>query len=816
MLEPQRPTSLTWPGALVWTTFMAGATAQVPVAELDALTPPGVQAGHSVTLRAQGSYLDELAGAIVSDPDVKVMVEKGEVRLHTEPDLSPRLIDVAFYGRFGVSNPRVFAIGSFAEVGETGAHNKPENAQAIDLDQTINGTADAASIDWYRLTPPSADPIFIEVLAERLDSRMDPTLFITDERGRELARYHDVRGRDVSAAFTPDQPNKALFIGIHDFLYGGGHSYFYRLTLAKKPTATRFSTRIPADLPATQLSSQEVTPYRAGHTVATLPASIGGSCPRDGGHHVDLLLDDAGPVVVEVFSERLGDPSDFRLRVDRVHEEGNLAKVDEDDDTGDPVKNKRFRLGSRDPIVTFKAEAKVRYRVALRNQFWTGGVYRLEFRQPKPEVYLIAAAEKPRELENQLSRWVPLLRRGGTVHWEILALRRDGFNGPITVRGKDLPEGVSAPDLIIGAGRHRGAWTITASAEAPAFAGPISIMGQMEIDGRATERKALGASLLWSIGDSNRERWESRLTSAPFLAVLEQETEPITLTPAQTHYETCLAGKLEIAFTINRLLGQAGKFKTRLYGLPGLAKSPEVSFDPNAKDVKLTLNLANSGNEKVTPGDYFIYARAWEGKVKHRTNPEAADRAEEERKARGEAANQLAAEVKSLEEIKATETEIAEAKKRLEAAKQASDAAATAAEEAKKRAQPRELNHAFLSTPVPIHIDDGPLRFKSLAPMELPQGSAQDYPIILERLYGFAESVELALNPPADGKTFKPAKTKIAKGASDAKLSLKTLSDALPGTYEATLEAKLRFNGHNLTITRPISLAITAPPENPS
>jgi hypothetical protein len=601
MLESRRPL-ITWSRQLAAFILITSAAAQVPMAELDALTPPGGQAGQSIPLQAHGSHLDEMAGIVISDPEVKGIVENGQARLEIPLGLSPRVIDIAVQGRFGLSNPRAFTIGAFAEIAENGDHAEREKAQALELDQTINGTASAAAIDWFSLKPTTTDPIIINVMAERIDSRMDPTLVLYNEAGREIERHHDMRGRDVTVTFTPPKPNQTYFIGLHDFLYDGGTPYFYRLTLTRELPAVQLPTRTPAHLPVQELAS-EPKPYETDQVMDSVPMSIQGTCVQGKDHEIDLLLENETSVVVEIFSDRLGHSSDFQLSVHRVKDDGMLDEVGEGDDTNDPVGNKRFQLGSRDPMVTFEAKAKTSYRLRLRNQFNTGGDYRLEVRVPKPDVYLIAAAEKPRELNNALSRWTPILRRGGTVHWEILALRRDGFKGPITVRAESLPEGLTAPDLIIGEGQHSGAWTITAGAEAPAFAGALAIVGEREIDGKSVHKEAHGANLLWTIGDSNNERWESRLTATPMLTVLAQETEPIVLTPTVTQYETSVAGKIELPFKVTRVLGQAGNFKTSLYGLPGLRKSPEATFDPEAEEVKLTLDLANKDNNKFEPGD---------------------------------------------------------------------------------------------------------------------------------------------------------------------------------------------------------------------
>lgn len=780
---------------------------QVPMAELDALSPAGAKVGTIALLQAHGSALDELAGVLVSDPRVSGVIENGQVRLEIPDDLEPSIIDVAVHGRFGVSNPRAFAIGSLAEVQEMGEHQKREAAQKLAIGQTVNGAASVTAVDWYEFVPPTTEPVYIDVLAERLDSRMDPTLVIVDAEGHEVARHHDVRGRDVSVSFTPTQPNKPYYLALHDFLYEGGNGYFYRLSLTKAPLVINGPIRVPANLPVAAL--KEESNHDSGETLVTRQASIVGQVSAGEERHVDVLLEEAGPVVIELFSERLGHPSDFRLHVSKVEKEGKLSKVVENDDLGDRVKNKRFRLGSRDPMVTLKAQAKVRYRIVWKNQFNTATPYRLELREPKPDVYLMAAAEKPGEVAQQLTRWTPILRRGGTAHWQILAMRRDGFDGAITVRPKNLPEGVTALPLILAKGQHQGALILTASSEAPSFAGLLELAGEMSIAGEKITRPVLGAHLLWSIGDANRERWEGRLTASPSLAVLAQETAPLTLVPAETHFETCLGGKLELPFNIERAMGQAGNFKMKLVGLPGLAKSPEVSFDPNAKEVKLNLNVFNRDNNKFVPGDYRVHTRAWEGKVKHRVNPEAAERAAEDQKTKEAAEKEAAAKLKALEEANATEAEREKAKETLEAARKAKEAAVKRAEEAKKQAAPRDLLHAVVSHPISLKITEGPIKLGSLPSLTGQAGGETSLKISLERLYGFGDSVAFTLSSPKDTKVFEAVKGSVAKESTEAELKVPLSKEAKPGTYEATLDATLKFNGQDITLKRTITLTIS-------
>ena len=118
------------------------------------------------------------------------------------------------------------------------------------------------------------------------------------------------------------------------------------------------------------------------------------------------------------------------------------------------------------------------YRLQLRDLF--GGtrndahnIYKLILRRAAPDFALVAWAFHM-ETRNQdraaLSK--PIALRGGdTMALEVVAVRRDGFNGEIELLMEDLPEGVSALGLKIPAGKNRGIMLITAKEDAPLLAG---------------------------------------------------------------------------------------------------------------------------------------------------------------------------------------------------------------------------------------------------------------------------------------------------------------------------------------------------------
>ena len=103
-----------------------------------------------------------------------------------------------------------------------------------------------------------------------------------------------------------------------------------------------------------------------------------------------------------------------------------------------------------------------------------------------------------------------------------------------------------------------------------------------------------------------------------------------------------------------------------------------------------------------------------------------------------------------------------------------------------------------MSQPIHLRINDGPLKISELADAAAQAGKEIAVSVFFERLYGFAESVEFQLVPGKDSKLFDPSKASAAKETKEASLKATISSEARPGRYQATVEAKLKFNGQIL------------------
>ena len=184
-------------------------------AELQTIFPAGGKQGTTVEVTLTGANLEEAAALVFSHPGItgqaSAAAGEGQSRRSRRPadstckiagDVPTGVYEARFVGRWGVSNPRAFVVGHLAETVKNEASKTRATAQPIGVDVTVNGRADAAARDYYRLTLKQGQRVLIECLAQRIDSRLDGTLVVLNAAGRELAYNRDSVGRDPLIDFT--------------------------------------------------------------------------------------------------------------------------------------------------------------------------------------------------------------------------------------------------------------------------------------------------------------------------------------------------------------------------------------------------------------------------------------------------------------------------------------------------------------------------------------------------------------------------------------------------------------------------------------
>lgn len=207
------------------------ASAQLPQPKLFTVFPPGAKAGSTVDVAVTGAEMDE-AQLRFNHPGItaKALAAANQFAITVASDVPPGAYEARVLGRFGMSNPRTFVVGTLAEVMEKSGNNSPETAQEVALESTVNGRTDSQAADYYKLTVKKGQRILVDCASRELDSRAADALMLLSPDGRELERARQGGLLDHTAA-----ADGTLILKVHDFVYRGGDQYFYRLTVTTGP-----------------------------------------------------------------------------------------------------------------------------------------------------------------------------------------------------------------------------------------------------------------------------------------------------------------------------------------------------------------------------------------------------------------------------------------------------------------------------------------------------------------------------------------------------------------------------------------------------
>jgi len=716
----------------------------LPAPRLLTTTPMGGRVGTQVEISVSGEHLDGIADLLFSDPHLTA-AKKLDAAGNPEPnkyvvsiaaDCPPGIYEARVLTRLGLSSSRIFSVGTFPEVTQ-----KPNTTLATALELQVNSICNSVvtprAIDYYSFEARQGMRIIVDCAARGIDSKLDPVLVIADAEGRDLL----VERRAGILDFKVPADGRYI-IKVHELTFKGGNTCFYRLVLrelapdariARHP-ATRSVNSFswpPKGLPESP-SASEAEP----NNEVSKPQSIALPCDIAGSFlpaaDVDVFEFDAKKGEewwIEVASERFGLPTDPSLLVQRVTHEGDFEKlidVVELSDIPSPVKvssngyaydGPPYNAGSSDPLGKLSIPEDGRYRLQLRDLF--GGtrndprnVYRLVIRQAQPDFALVAW---PLHMElrngdrNALSKPISL-RGGSTMALEVVAVRRDGFDGDIELSMENLPAGVTAHGVKIPAGKVRGLMLVSAASDAPQAFTSAKFVGRAKIGDTEVERPCRLATMAWPIPDSWGEIPFPRLMADVPVSVSGVDQAPLTISPAQKEiYEVAANEKLTIPLVNTRrseFSGATMQLRTMGCGFEG---HPTFELPLTSDNTQTVIDLAALN---PAPGDYVIafYGGAV-AKYRHHLD-QVAIAEEAERKAKEELASldteiqQLTAQAESstVETKEAADKAVADATARRTAASAALAAASERLKNAISVAQPNDIVDIVVSEPIAIRV----------------------------------------------------------------------------------------------------------------
>ena len=207
---------------------------ELPSIRLDRIQPLGAAAGATVEVEVAAADAEEAKQLLFDHPGIRAeLTAPNKFKVSVAADVPEGTYDARLAGRFGVSNPRLFAVShGLTDVPEKEPNNGLAEAQAIPLNSAVAGASDSNNQDVFRFAARQGQRLTLECQAGRLDSELDASLAVLGPSGAVLASNSDYRGRDPLVDFLCPADGEYL-VEVHDLSYRGG--YPYRLIVSERP-----------------------------------------------------------------------------------------------------------------------------------------------------------------------------------------------------------------------------------------------------------------------------------------------------------------------------------------------------------------------------------------------------------------------------------------------------------------------------------------------------------------------------------------------------------------------------------------------------
>ena len=595
--------------------------------------------GNQVEISISGENIDGAKELLFTHPaltatqklDADGKPENNKYIVTIAADAPQGIHEAVIMTRLGISSSRVFSVSTLPEVSQTPQTTTLAKAMALNVPSVCNAVMSEKSIDHFAFEAQKGRRYVVNCDSRGIDSKLDAVLVIADSEGRDVL----VERRGGAIDFTAEVDGKHI-VKVHDLTFKGGPAYFYRLSVqeltlrdvvpvfASTRTVSSFSWPPQGLVAGSLLSEMEPNNLQAQAQRISLPCDISGSFFPAA--DVDTFEFDGvkGETWwVEIASERLGRPTDPSMIVQHVSiSEGQelITDVVEFSDIASPVKlssngyaydGPPYDGGSLDILGKLEIKNDGVHRMQLSDLF--GGtridernVYRLIVRKAAPD-FALAAWGLHMELRNgdrnALSK--PLALRGGiTMALEVVALRRDGFDGDIELVMEGLADGVTAQGLKIPAGKTRGVMLITADDKAPKSFVNATFYGKSSLNGSEITRPVHMAAMAWPIVDSWSEIPRPRLVSGLPISVTGAEFAPISIAAREKKvWDATVGQKLTIPLVHTRRSEFSGTvLQLKTLGA-GFEQVPRFDVSLASDSSEVTLDLAAL---KTPPGDYLI------------------------------------------------------------------------------------------------------------------------------------------------------------------------------------------------------------------
>lgn len=489
-----------------------------------------------------------------NDPKQQLNTQIGEVvrvRVTIDSGSEPGMRYWRLQTATGLSNPMRFVVGTHPERNEPEAHRFDlleytgvipagsrtaiSGSDPVSLPMTLNGRILPGEVDEFTFHAKEGEKLVVSLqarnlipyLADAVPGWFQTVVSLHDARGNELAYADDYRFDPDPVIFYQIPREGDYQLRIRDSIYRGREDFVYRVTLGELPFITgitplgaRAGSEVDLTFHGANLSEhlfpRHAVPNEAG--VVELTASGPGGRSNPIAFHVEAMEEFAErednnrigianpvpspglingtisvpgdidffkvegrggrPMSFEIFARRLGSPLDANLTI--YDDDGEMIAYN--DDYENPTAGLTTHHADSRVTVTLPKNGRCFVRVGdTQNRYGYAHAYRLRLAEATPNFALRAT---PASLN---------ARPGGSARLTVHVLRIDGFDGPVTLRLKDVPAGFELRGGPVPAGEDKIDVSIAVPPENLGDPVVIEVEGTAEIEGKTVVVAAVPA-----------------------------------------------------------------------------------------------------------------------------------------------------------------------------------------------------------------------------------------------------------------------------------------------------------------------------------
>ncbi len=617
--------------------------------QLGGLTPRGVQRGIETEVVFSGARLEDAQEVLFYEPGIEVTKLEAvntntvKVMLKIAPDCQLGAHRLRLRTATGISDLRHVMVGNLPSVAEVEPNSDFGTPQVIPMNVTVMGVANSEDVDYYVVEAKKGDRISAEVEAIRLGiSLFDVYVAILNSSRFELAASDDnaLVWQDGIASIIAPEDGKYI-IQVRESSYGGNGGCLYRVHVGNFP-------RPLATLPAGGKIGEPVTVKFLGDVAGdkdqpfTLTANgldkfpvfaqdekgvapspnwlrvspFGNVIEAEPNETHDNATKFEAPMALNGVLSQPGDTDNFRFTAKkgqvfdvRVHARSIRSPLDPvlyiftagggalagNDDSGGP-----------DSFLRFTAPADGDFVINIGDHLKNGGptyAYRVELTPVKPALKL-SVGEFVQYVQPTVA--VP---KGNRTAVMINASRID-CGGAITIKGLDLPPGVTIETPVLPANLSSVPVIFVAAPDAPLSGKLVDLVGVLE---DAEKKPVLEGHLQQDVvlirGQNNIPFWTE---SVPRLATAVTNEAPFSVEIVEPKVPIVHDGQMGLKVVAKRKEGFTAPIKIDMLWLPpGINASREVSIPENQTEAVIPMNAA--GNAQVAEWKIAVTASATVG-----------------------------------------------------------------------------------------------------------------------------------------------------------------------------------------------------------